>query len=312
MASGQCIMLRAAVDRYVALHRSTGYVYRRQEYILRNFAAYAEKRGDKVVRASTAMAWAGLAPIRTRHARLLFVQRFARVMRAEEPRHEVPPSDAFGPSLPRRTPHIFSSREIRALLNGAAALGPRGSLRPKVYVTLFGLLAATGLRISEALALQLSDITPDGLVIRDTKFRKNRLVPLHESTRRALNRYLVARSKCARDVRDEAAVFLSQWGTRLGYQSAFTTFRGILYRRRIGPAARNRRPRLHDLRHTFAVRSIEGCSGDREEVSRHMLSLSTYLGHARLADTYWYLQATPRLLADIAAQTEARADRGGQ
>jgi integrase len=302
-------VLKAAVLRYVTLHRATGYIYRKQAYLLRSFADYAEERGERVVRATTAIAWAALAPTSsTCHGRLLVVQRFARLMHAEDPRHEVPPGDVFGLRFSRRTPHIFSPLEIRALLKGAAALGRRDSFRPEVYTALFGLLAATGLRISEALALQLTDLTPDGLIIRETKFRKSRLVPLHKTTRRSLERYLAARRKWAGN---QAAVFISQWGTRLGYQSASTTFLGILRRAGIHPGPHRRGPRMHDLRHTFAVRSIERCSGDRETVSRHMLALSTYLGHTRLADTYWYLQATPRLLVDVAVQTELRT-RGDQ
>jgi integrase len=303
-------MLRVAVDRYIALHRSTGYLYIKHEYLLRSFAAYATKRGESVVRGNTAVAWAGLAPTAgTRRTRLLLLRRFARVMHVENPRHEVPPANVFGPRHPPRTPYIFSSREIRAILEATAILRPRGSSRPDVYRTLFGLLAATGLRISEALGLRLADVTPDGLVIRETKFRKSRLVPLHETTHRVLRQYLVARSQRHGD---ERAVFRSLRGTALGYQSAFITFRKIVDFLGVGPRALIRRPRLHDLRFTFAARSIESCSGDQETMARHMLSLSTYLGHACLANTYWYLRATPRLLADVAAQTEAHIARGGQ
>jgi len=300
-------MLRNVVERYVWLHQSTGYSYRKHGYILRNFSSFAEALGDKFVRANTAIAWARLGPTgNARQSRLRHVRHFARLMHAEDARHEVPPAYTFGPILPRRRPHIFSIREVRALLKATAALGPRGSLRPRVYTTLFGLLAVTGLRISEALALDLGDVTADGLVIRKTKFRKSRLIPLHGSTREALDRYLLVRIRSARG---NDAVFLSLRGTRLGYQSSFTMFRQIVGRLKIGDGALRRRPRLHDLRHTFAVRSIEDCSWDRESLTRHMLSLSTYLGHAQLSDTYWYLQATPRLLAEIAARTEAQAGR---
>ncbi len=300
-------MLRQVVERYVWLHQSTGYSYRKHGYILRSFCSYAEERGDQFVRTNTAIAWARLGPTaNARQSRLRHVRHFARLMHAEDARHEIPPDYTFGPMLPRRRPHIFSAREINSLLQGAAALGPPGSLRPRVYTTLFGLLAVTGLRISEALALDLADVTADGLVIRDTKFRKSRLIPLHDSTREALDRYLLARTRCAAD---NDAVFLSVRGTRLGYQSSFMIFRQIVGRLKIGDGAFTRRPRLHDFRHTFAVRSIEDCAWDREALARHMLSLSTYLGHARLSNTYWYLQATPRLLAEIAARTEALAGR---
>ncbi len=173
-------------------------------------------------------------------------------------------------------------------------------------MTLLGLIAATGLRISEALALRLDDITTAGLVIRQTKFRKSRLVPVHGTTRCALGAYLIAREKRAGD---DDAVFLSEWETGLRHPTVITTFLALVRGSGIHPGAGKRGPRIHDLRHTFAVRSLEECTGDREAVARHMLALSTYLGHAHLVDTYWYLQATPRLLADVAAQSEALATR---
>lgn len=303
-------MLSAIVERHVALHRATGYLFRKQTVLLRLFARYAEAHGDDVVRAATAIAWAADAPTAgTRRGRLHVVCRFAQLMRAEDPRHEVPPPDVFGPQPPRRTPYIFTAKEIRALLEAAAELGPRGSLRPRVYAMLLGLIAATGLRISEALRLQLSNVTSAGLVVLNTKFRKSRLVPLHDTTRQALDRYLAARAKVAGA---DASVFLSERGTRLAYGTAITTFLGLVRGLGIHPGPGKRGPRIHDLRHTFAVRSLEQCAGNSRAVDRHMLALSTYLGHAHIVDTYWYLQATPRLLADVAAQSETLATRGGR
>lgn len=304
------VVLSSVVERHIALHHATGFLFRKQSCLLRSYARYAEAKGDKVVRAATALDWAAQGPTAgTRHGRLEVVRRFARLTHDEDPRHEVPPPGAFGPQPPRRTPFIFTRTHIRALLKAAAALGPRGALRPKTYVTLLGLIAATGLRISEALALQLDDITTAGLVIRQTKFRKSRLVPVHTTTRRALGAYLTARENHAGD---EHAVFLSEWHTGLRYPTVITTFLALVRGIGIHPGAGKRGPRIHDLRHTFAVRSLEECTGDREAVARHMLALSTYLGHAHLVDTYWYLQATPRLLADVAAQSEALATGGAR
>ena len=301
-------MLRVIVERHIGLHQATGYLFRKQSILLRNFARYAEARGDDVVRSATALRWAAEAPTAgTRHGRLEVVRRFARLVRAEDPRHEVPPPGAFGPPPPRRTPYIFTQKEIRALLRAAGTLGPAGSLRPKTYVTMLGLIAATGLRISEALALRLDDITPSGLVIRQTKFRKSRLVPLHPSTRQALEAYLVARRRIAES---DTTVFLSEWSTGLRYPTVIATYLALVRGIGIHPGPGRPGPRIHDLRHTFAVRSLEQCTGDRSAVARHMLALSTYLGHAHLMDTYWYLQATPRLLADVADRSEALATRG--
>jgi integrase len=303
-------MLSAIVERHIALHRATGYLFRKQAVLLRLFARYAEAHGDDVVRAATAIAWAADAPTAgTRRGRLHVVRRFARIMRAEDPRHEVPPPDVFGPQPPRRAPYIFSAEEIRALLEAASELGPRGSLRPRVYTTMLGLIAATGLRISEALGLQLNDVTSAGLVVVNTKFRKSRLVPLHNTTCRALDSYLATRGKFASA---DTSVFLSERGTRLAYGTAISTFLGLVRGIGIHPGPGKRGPRIHDLRHTFAVRSLEQCAGNRRAVDRHMLALSTYLGHAHMVDTYWYLQATPRLLADVAAQSETLATRGSR
>jgi integrase len=170
-------MLSAAVERHIALHQVTGYLFRRQSGLLRAFARYAGSKDDDVVRTTTAIEWAALGPtVGTRHGRLEVIRRFARLVHAEDPRHEIPPPGVFGGRLRRRRPYIFSAREIQALLEAAAALGPRRSLRPRAYVTLLGLIAATGLRISEALALRLDDITSTGLVIRETKFRKSRVI----------------------------------------------------------------------------------------------------------------------------------------
>ncbi len=203
------------------------------------------------------------------------VRRFTRLVQGEDSRHEIPPPGVFGVRPRRRTPYIFSPGEIQALVDAAAALGPRYSLRPRAYVTLLGLIAATGLRISEALALQLGDITGAGLLVRETKFRKSRLVPLHPTTRAALDTYLRARAKHAGA---DDAVFLSEWHTRMTYPTVLATFLSLVRRMGIHPGPGKPGPRIHDLRHTFAVRSLEQCTGDRDTVARHALALSTYLG----------------------------------
>ncbi|MCK8504226.1 MULTISPECIES: tyrosine-type recombinase/integrase [Myxococcus] len=303
-------MLSTIVERHIALHHATGYLFRKQSILLRDYARFAEAKGEDVVRATTALEWAGRGPSAgTRHGRLEVIRRFARLMHAEEPRHEVPPAGVFGKQAPRRTPYIYTPQEIRTLLKAASALGPRGALRPKMYATMLGLIAATGLRISEAIGLRLNDVTTAGLVIRQTKFRKSRLVPLHPTTRRALASYLAVRTRFAGT---DDAVFLSERGAGLRYSTVISTFLALVRSLGIHPGAGQRGPRIHDLRHTFAVRSLEQCASNGEAVARHMLALSTYLGHAHLFDTYWYLQATPRLLADVAARSESLARRGAR
>jgi integrase len=296
-------MLSDAVTRYVELRRATGFRFLDEGRMLKSFAAFAEARGDVVVRTATTLEWAALGSSQPRrHKRLLMVRSFALAAKAEVAHHEVPPADAFGaPKFKRPVPHIYTPDEIARLIQAAARLGPKGSIRPIMYATLFGLLAATGLRVSEALALKFSDITEDGLIIRNTKFKKSRLVPLHETVRRALENYVSVRSLHQSD----DALFISNSGRVREYTGVNLTFlqlaRAIGLR---GPSGQ-RGPRIHDLRHTFAVRSLEQCGRDRDDVARHMIALSTYLGHTHIRHTYWYLEATPLLMKQIAEATEA-------
>jgi integrase len=247
--------------------------------------------------------WASQAPSpQQRRNRLLTVRRFAQAMQSEDTRYQVPPTDAFGRvAFKRRMPHIYTDDEISRLLKEAAKLPPEGSIRPATYTTLFALLAATGLRSSEALALTLEDVTDDGLLIRETKFRKSRLVPLHETVQRGLDDYLTRRAQVGTS---SPALFISRQGTALSYSTVVTVFLGLA--RAIGLRAGPGQPGpcLHDLRHTFAVHSLEQCGTDPDNVKRHMLALSTYLGHAHVSDTYWYLQATPKLMTQIAMDGE--------
>lgn len=297
-------MLSHQIDCYVALQRAMGFKYRSQNCLLQHFARYAEKCGDSYVRCQTVLDWAGLAPspLQKRN-RMLTVRRFSLAMQSEDARYEVPPADAFGRCIPEcKIRHIFSQDDIDQLLRVSLQLMPGGSIRPLTYMTLFALLSVTGLRISEAIALNLNDFTEDGLVINATKFRKDRLVPLHQSTSQAIEYYLHHRKKVAGI---EPALFVSNNSARLPYSTVNSIFlqlvRAIGLRGKPGESG----VCLHDLRHTFAVRSLEQCIGSRTEVSRHMTALSTYLGHAHVSDTYWYLQATPALLAQISTAQEA-------
>ncbi|GAB6848219.1 tyrosine-type recombinase/integrase [Paraburkholderia kururiensis] len=297
-------MLANAVSRYVELHRAMGFKYLAQDRLLRSFAVFADAREDGSIRTQSVIDWAGQAPSGAqRRNRLLTVRRFALAMQAEDSRHECPPCDVFGhESHKRGIRHIYSCADLTKLLAAAARLEPAGSLRPATYVTLFALLAATGLRISEALALTIDDFTDDGLVIRATKFSKNRLVPLHETTALALSAYLARRSRIGDS---DSTFFISADGHRLCYDTVMSVFLKLVRSIGLRDGPGKPGPRIHDLRHTFAVRSLEQCSGDQRSVARHVLALSTYLGHAHVADTYWYLQATPILTTQIAAAGEA-------
>jgi len=297
-------MLREDLARYVDRRRSLGFKLCRQHTLLRGFVAFAEERGDRYIKSARVLEWAAFAPSPAqRRNRLLEVRRFALVMQAENARHQVPAADALGNAVFKRPPpYIYKARDIARLIQAAAALEPAGTMIPLMYSTLFGLLAATGMRISEALALQVDDVTADGLLVRETKFHKSRLLPLHATTRRVLDRYLGAR--CQMSPAD-SALFVSITGERLSYTAVRGAFLRLLDHIGLRRAHSGRDPRIHDLRHTFAVGSLERCRHDPGEVARHMVALSTYLGHTHMTHTYWYLQATPVLMDQIVKANES-------
>jgi len=290
-------MLSSAIDKYLAIRRAAGYQLKAHEGLLHQFTRYATERSETHVCRQTAIDWAAEAPSPyQRENRLGMVRLFARHARAEDDRHELIPRQVFAGQRRRTFPIILSAAELRQLLEATPRLRPRGSLRTHTYYTLFGLLAVVGLRISEAIRLRLDDVTADGLLIRETKFRKSRLVPLHPTTVSVLDRYLERRNAYAGD---DDHVFIANTGQALSYSMINGTFHYLV--RFIDREQMPRpQPRIHGLRHRFAVCSLESCRGTRDEIARHTLALSTYLGHAHVADTFWYLQATPQLTRDIA------------
>ena len=296
-------MLSNAVNTYLSVRRALGFKLKTVEGYLRSYADFATARGDIRVVSNTAIEWAGLATLQNQRAnRLNVLIRFARFARAEDSCHEIPPANIFCGRRYRRTPYIFTDEEVQRLMLHAARLGPPGTLRPHTYSTLFGLLASTGLRISEALSLRFDDVTPEGLVIRETKFRKSRLVALHETAALALRHYLLRRGKFANC---DDHVFVSCRGGKLSYKIAATTFQEVLKAAGVQGKPNGPKPRLHDFRHRFAVKALQACPDGRDRVTRHMLALSTYMGHACLRSTYWYLESTPQLMKDIAGVCES-------
>ena len=250
-------MLIQAVDTYLTVRRAADFKLDAVERYLRSFAQFATAKGDTHVVTETAIAWAEQgASEPQRHNRLSVVIRFARFSHAADPRHEIPPERVFRRQRRQRLPYIFSDHDIQALLAQAACLGPSDSLRPHTYHTLLALLAVTGLRISEALALRFKDVTPDGLVIRETKYRKSRLVPLHATTTSALQEYLAKRSELALD---DDHLFVSRRRRPLSYFTVVDTFHRLLESAGIPADPDRPRPRLMDLRHTFASRALETC-----------------------------------------------------
>ncbi len=300
-------MLTQLVDRYLELRRSTGFGMKVQEYLLHKFVSFAAQRGETHIRTRTAIEWAAQAPSEGQRAnRLGMLRVFARFARAEDPGHEVPSERVFSARRVHYRPFIFSSDQLHELLVHASQLPPAGSIRPWTFTTLFSLLAVTGLRISEALNLRLQDVTEDGLVVRETKFHKSRLVPLHPTTTAGLQRYLNRRG-IAKD--DHVFVSLRRRGIR--YPGVISVFLRLVRAMGIHPGPGQHGPRIHDLRHDFAVRVLESCPGDRTAVDAHMLALMTYMGHSQIDSTYWYLHATPHLLAQISDMSEIFGE-GGQ
>ncbi len=303
-------MLTPALDRYLELRRALGYKLDTEEHLLRSFVRFADERAYTHLANQAVVEWAHQSTTaRQRGLRTRIIIGFARFLHAEDPQHEIPPRLLACAAQTRPLPHIFSSEEIRGLAQAAARLGPPRSMRPLTFGTLFNLLAVTGLRISEALSLRLDDLTPDGLVVRDTKFHKSRLVPLHETAVAALTRYLERRQRVASQYDH---LFVSLKLTPLCYETVQRMFRQLCASAGVNRPAPARRPRLHDLRHTLAVRALEACPHSRDQVTPHMLALSTYLGHASVRGTYWYLQSSPRLMHDVADAGEAWLTGGEQ
>ncbi len=300
-------MLMQAVETYLAVRRAADFELEAAERYLRDFARFAGVHGDRHVSAKTAIAWAGLGSSEMQRGnRLQIVIRFARFAHSDDPRHEIPPARVFCRRYCRPTPYIFSRSEIETLLIQATRLGSPGSFRSHMYTILFSLLVVTGLRISEALALRFQDVTEDGLVIRQTKFRKSRLVPVHETTAAALQRYLVKRNEVALD---DDHLFVSRQRHPLSHHTVRKTFYQLLAAAAIPRRPGGPHPRLMDFRHTFATNALMTCPDDRDAIRSHMLALSTYMGHARVKNTFWYLQSTPQLLGDIASACEDRLGR---
>ncbi len=291
--------LRQAVADYLALRRSLGYKLNRAEKLLTQFVGYLEDLGTNTVTTDHALAWARLpggGDSNWRSSRLSVVRGFTTYLRTIDPATQVPPSDMLPWRPKRATPYLYSEKEIAALI--AAATSLRTPLRIATYQTLIGLLAVTGMRGGEAIRLDRGDVdlVAGVLTIRLTKFGKTRELPLHPTSVAALRAYLRERDR-HEPPPTTASVFISPAGTRLLYCNVQWTFQRLV--RRAGLTARSAscRPRLHDLRHAFAVHTLLDAYRNGCDVQERLGVLSTYLGHVNPAGTYWYLSAAPELLA---------------
>ncbi len=296
--------LRQAMDEYLTLRRSLGFELREPETVLRCFVAFAEREGASYIATDLVLRWTR-QPSRAQPATwaswVAMVRRFARWWSATDPRTEVPPEGLLPHRFRRQRPYIYSDDEIERLVRAAAQLSSANGMRALAFSTFFGLLAATGMRLSEGLALDRSDVDLDQgiLTVRRAKFGKSRLVPLHASTREALESYAAQRDRILRRV-ETPAFFVSEHGRRITQWSARYNFarvsQQIGLRQPVGDYRHGHGPRLHDLRHRFAVRTLIEWYRTGLDVEREIPKLATYLGHVHVNDTYWYIEAVPELL----------------
>ena len=294
-------MLARAVRSYLALRRAAGFRLKDADVHLKSFASYSDARRRDYIDAHTAIEWARRGGSVVQRARRLgHVIRFARHLHAEDPRHEIPPAVFGTEHFPRRPPYILTNEQISELIEEASKSG-YPTLRRQTYSTMFALLSCTGLRVSEAIRLRYKDITADGLRICQTKFQKSRLVPLHESARAGLERYLQQRRPYAPY---DDHVFISLRRKALLISDVESAFKTVARKMGLPYGRGRRRPTPHSLRHAFAVRALQSCPDGRDRITQHMLMLSTYLGHSKPAMTYWYLEAVPDLMRGIAARCE--------
>lgn len=307
------LTIPAQVEEYLAARRAMGFEMRGEGYQLRAFARFVAEQGEAgALTMELLLRWvqgaATPGPV-TAARRVEVLRPFLKHYRQFDPICPVIPLGHCGPGHRRLSPHIYTEAEVTALLAAARELKPDG-LRPLTYVTLFGLLAATGLRLSEALGLERTDLNLEApsLKVRQTKFKKSRLVPIHVSTAKALVDYQQATRLVSRQPGIET-VFLTAEGRPLPKRTVNNTFERL--RRRLDWAARGSHPhpRIHDLRHTFICQAL--LRGQQEnQIDRVADAISTYVGHAKVSDTYWYISATPALMSE-ASQRFSRFHSGG-
>lgn len=296
-----------AVEEYLALRRSLGFKLRGPGHLLRSFVRFLDAQGVRHITINHALEWArtteGVHPARSA-TKMTAVRVFARHLSSIDPKTEIPPQRLLPHAYPRRSPHIFPDSEIRMLIDALQHLRVAGRLGRWTYSACLGLMASTGIRSGEARALDRADVDLDEglLTLRDGKFGKSRLVPIHGTTREALRRYVAQRDSLPQS-RKTPAFFVLNQGTPISKSALHWVFRKLL--RLAGLDAVRPRPLLSDFRHTFAVRTVIRWYRAGLDVQRQMPVLSTYLGHVHIADTYWYLSAVPELLGLAGSRLES-------
>jgi integrase len=292
--------LRQALEEYLTTRRALGFELHQVGVALHRFVEFAEQEGAGVITCELAVRWAR-QPVATQAAwwarRLGIVRQFAQYRSAADPRTEIPPQGLIPNGYRRKPPYIYSDQEIQQLLQAARQLPSATGLHAATYTTLLGLLAVTGMRMGEAIHLDREDVDLSAgvLTLRRTKFGKSRLVPLHASAQKALTNYQALRD--AIYPRAKSPSFLvSEHGNRLAETTVRCTFAELSRQTGLRGPGDRRGPRLHDLRHRFAVRTLLNWYRGGVDVERQLPKLATYLGHTHVSHTYWYLSAVPELL----------------
>jgi integrase/recombinase XerD len=301
--------LKVMAQEYLSLRRSLGFKMIDTEYVLRWFLTFMQSEHETHIKTETLLRWVHASEsvsLPVRSARFAVVRKFAQYVHALDSEHEVPPYRLLMHRTERTNPHIYSDSEVLRLLEACLKLRPGKGLCRYTYYTIFGLLAVTGMRISEATSLIRDDVDfSAGIVtIRETKFSKMRCIPVHSSTIEILAEYARRRDAIYPNA-ESSAFFLSDTGAAL--TSAVVRVMFLCLSRRIGfrkPTDRNG-PRIHDMRHSFAVKTVMQWYRNGADVEQYMPLLSTYLGHVKPSDTYWYLSSVPELVGLAAARLEA-------
>jgi integrase/recombinase XerD len=294
------IPLAQAVDDYLAMRRALGYQLTEHGRVLPQFAAFLTQRGESLITIALALEFAtqpAEASIVWWHQRLAIVRGFARYLRAFDARHEIPPANLLPATARRARPYLFSEAEIEALLEAARSMRP--PLRAASCEALIGLLAVSGMRVSEACGLDRSDVElPEGrLTVRHAKNGRSREIPLHPSTVEALRRYARRRDELCAIPKDPAAFFLSGGGGRLSRHFVWKWFDELRRATGLDQETLGRRARLHDVRHSYVLRVLLGWYREGGDIEARLPLLSTVLGHVHTADTFWYFEGAPELLA---------------
>jgi len=302
--------LRQALGEYVAMRRKLGFKLQDAAAGLLDFVRFMEQNRASYVTNSLALAWAKRPGLQQAEwgRRLSFVRMFARHRSATDPRTQIPPVGLL-PYRPKRArPYIYSDQQIKNLLDAALKLPNSDGLRPWTFYCLFGLLSVTGLRLGEARNLKLEDVDLQAgmLTIRNTKFGKSRLVPLHDSTNKILAKYMARRARIWAGRSVSPYLFVSNWGNRLDNGAIHRTFYTLSRQIGLRGPFDSHGPRLHDMRHTYASRTLLRWYRAGKNAEQRLPILSAYLGHTHWSDTFWYISAFPELMHEAMSRVERR------